>query len=174
MMRSDVFFFDLNPIGGILTMLSEDAQQVEDAFGQIKGSQVTSLAQFIIGIILAFTRDWSMAYTVCLVAILFAFLMLGIVRNAQLKFKHTAAAITIADETLSSVRTVKGCNREDEEVARFHKQCVKSQDAEQAIGKRIVVMICVMTLSMWGITIINMYYGATLVEKGQDSQTSSR
>jgi ABC-type multidrug transport system fused ATPase/permease subunit len=171
MMRSDVLFFDVNPIGGILTMLSEDAQQVEDAFGQMKGSQITSLAQFVIGIIMAFTTDWRMAFiglcSIPLVAIVMVFLMPAIVRDSRLKFTHTSAAITIAEETISSIRTVKGCNREDEEVKRFRRQCELSQEAEQRIGKRLVVMIVVMQLAMWGIAIVNMYYGATLVEKGE-------
>jgi ABC-type multidrug transport system fused ATPase/permease subunit len=170
MMRSDVLFFDINPIGGILTLLSEDAQQVEDAFGQIKGTQITCLAQFLIGIIMAFTRDWRMALVgLCSlppVAIVTMILMPGIVKSAQMKFKRTAAAITIAEETISSVRTVKGCNREDAEVKRFRHECQESQIAEQSIGKRIVVMIVVMTCSMWGVSIVNMYFGATLVDKG--------
>jgi ABC-type multidrug transport system fused ATPase/permease subunit len=36
MMRSEVEYFDRNPIGGILTLLSEDARSVQDAFGLVK------------------------------------------------------------------------------------------------------------------------------------------
>jgi ABC-type multidrug transport system fused ATPase/permease subunit len=57
MMRSDVTFFDVNRIGSILTPLSEDVQQVEDAFGQIKGAQLTNMGQSIMGVCMAFAYD---------------------------------------------------------------------------------------------------------------------
>jgi ABC-type multidrug transport system fused ATPase/permease subunit len=170
MMRSDVTFFDVNPIGGILTLLSEDAQQVEDAFGQIKGTQVTSLAQFVIGIVMAFAYDWRMALiglcSLPALALVMGVLMPGIVRNATARFKFVAESMTIAEETLGSIRTVKGCNREDEEKRRFLRETVYSKRAEQGIGRRLVIAIAAMQVVMWGIAILNMWYGATLVDKG--------
>jgi ABC-type multidrug transport system fused ATPase/permease subunit len=36
MMKYEVAFFDVTPIGGILTFLSEDSQQFQDVFGTVK------------------------------------------------------------------------------------------------------------------------------------------
>ena len=169
MMKNDVSFFDTNPIGGILTLLSEDAQQVEDAFGLIKGQQVQNFGQFIVGIVMAFVYYWQMALialcSIPVIGIVMGILMPGIVKQAGLKFKHIAAAMTIAEETLSSARTVKGCNREDKELERFMKSTKNSAKAEVMIGVYIMIIIFTIQFVMWGDTIGNLYFGAWRVSQ---------
>jgi ABC-type multidrug transport system fused ATPase/permease subunit len=127
MMQSEVAFFDITPIGGILTLLSEDAQQVQDAFGTIKGGQIQSIAQFVSGIIMSFIYSWKMAL-VSLCSIPGIFLVMTIVspfimKSARLKFQHIAESMTIA------VRTVKGFNREEQESERFVQSTEKSSSS---------------------------------------------
>lgn len=171
MMKNEVTFFDVNPIGGILTLLSEDAQQVEDAFGLIKGQQVQNLGQFIVGIVMAFVYYWQMALialaSIPVIGIVLGILMPGIVKQAGLKFLHIANAMTIAEETLSAARTVKGCNREDKELERFMKSTKLSAKAEVMIGVYIIVIIFTIQFVMWGDTIGNLYFGAWRVSQGK-------
>jgi ABC-type multidrug transport system fused ATPase/permease subunit len=171
MMRNEVTFFDVNPIGGVLTLLSEDAQQVEDAFGQIKGRQISNLGQFLIGIIMAFVYCWQMALiglcTIPIVGIVMGIVMPGILKQAGLKFKHTAQSMTIAEESLSSIRTIKGCNREDVEFKRFMKQTKYSEIAEQKIGMYLIAVIGAIQVGMWGVSLLNLWFGAQLVDKGK-------
>jgi ABC-type multidrug transport system fused ATPase/permease subunit len=170
MMRSDVTFFDVNPIGGVLTLLSEDSQQVQDAFGQVKGTQISNLAQFLFGIIMAFTYDWRMALialcAIPFVGLIMGFLMPTIIKQSNIKFKFTASSMTIAEETLSSIRTVKGNNREDVEAHRFLKDSEGAAKAEVRIGYCIIGLVATIQLGMWGFSIINLWYGAGLVDKG--------
>jgi ABC-type multidrug transport system fused ATPase/permease subunit len=44
MMKSEVVFFDVTPIVGILMLLSEDSQQIQYSFETIKGMQIQSFA----------------------------------------------------------------------------------------------------------------------------------
>jgi ABC-type multidrug transport system fused ATPase/permease subunit len=61
MMRSEVEYFDRNPIGGILALFSEEARTVQDAFGFMKGTQLQVIGTFVTGIICHFISRWQMA-----------------------------------------------------------------------------------------------------------------
>lgn len=170
MMQSEVAFFDVNPIGNILTLLSEDAQSVQDAFGTTKGAQFGAVGQFLIGIILAYVYSWRLALvataTIPLLFVLLLSVMPGIIKNSTLRFQCVAESMTIAEETLSSIRTVRGFNREHVEMKRFSKQTEESAKYERRIGIYIVIMICFIQIIIWGATIGNLYWGATLCDKG--------
>ena len=58
MMKDDVAFVDENSIGGILTLLSEDSQIVQEAFGWTEGTQIGNLAQFLMGLIMCIRGSW--------------------------------------------------------------------------------------------------------------------
>lgn len=62
-------------------------------------------------------------------------------KNAKLKFKYVADSMTIAEETLASVRTVRGFNREEAELERFGEATTKASHHETLLGYMIVGMI---------------------------------
>lgn len=169
MMMSEVTFFDVTPIGGILTLLSEDAQMVQDAFGTIKGMQIENVAKFITGIILAFVYSWKLALVscavipVCMIAIMI--FMPFILKRSTTRFAVLAKSMTIAEETLSSIRTVRGFNREDDEIERFKSTSLQATKHEQVIGYLVVGMFTIVMTIVWSDVVANMYFGATLVEK---------
>lgn len=169
MMKNEVTFFDLNPIGNLLTVLSEDAQDVELAFGHTKGTQMQNIGQFLMAIVMAFTKDYRLALialcTVPVMAVVTAILIPGILKYAQIKFVHVSKSMTIAEETLSSIRTVKGCNREDLDKKMFMDQIILSAKAEHKICIFIIILIASIQIIIWGTTIGILYYGATLVSK---------
>ncbi|KAK8860440.1 hypothetical protein M9Y10_012105 [Tritrichomonas musculus] len=171
MMRSEVTFFDIHPIGSILTVLSEDAQDVENAFGQIKGTQFQNVGQFLMGVIMAFTKSWKLALiSLCTVPLMFivtACCIPGIIKQAMIKFKFVAQSMTIAEETLSAIRTVKGCNREDMDCDRFLDATKKSAKAEEKMGGYVLILVVCIQLIIWGFTILILYYGSTLVDKNE-------
>lgn len=171
MMRSEVAFFDVNPIGGILTLLSEDSQLVQEAFGTTKGTQVSNVAQFIVGLLMAFIYSWKLALvalaSIPVIAIVLLCFMPGIVRHATAKFQCVAQSMTIAEETLAAIRTVKGVNKEDWEIGRFVKYTEKSATHEKKIGLMIAIMMSIVMLVIWGMVSGNLYFGATLVKSGE-------
>lgn len=166
MMKSEVTFFDTTPIGGVLTMLSEDAQQVQDAFGTTKSTQIACLGQFLSGIILAFVYSWQMALVaVAIIPILgiVVFIMVPpIVKHTGLRFKYLQEGMTIAEETLSSIRTVRGFNREDEEIKRFDSTIRSSSKQEQIVGYIICALMCVIMALIWAMTLFNLWFGSYL------------
>jgi hypothetical protein len=51
-MKSEFVIFYVTPNGGILALLSEDNQEIQDGIETIKGMQIQSFTQIIIGIIM--------------------------------------------------------------------------------------------------------------------------
>ena len=175
-MMSEVTFFDVTPIGGILTLLSEDAQMVQDAFGTIKGTQIENIAKFITGIVLAFVYSWKLALVSCAVipvcSIAIMIFMPFIIKRSTLRFAVLAKSMTIAEETLSSIHTVRGFNREDDEIERFKSTSLISTKHEQVIGYLVVAMFTIVMTIVWTDVVANMYFGATLVEKSMKGDKS--
>jgi ABC-type multidrug transport system fused ATPase/permease subunit len=170
MMRSEVTFFDTNPVGGILTLLSEDSQLVQDAFGAAKGKQLSGIGQFLCGIILAYVYSWRIALVATAIVpammIAFGIFIPPVVKRNKAKFTHISASMTIAEEALSAVRTVKTFNREEREINRFMSEVESGAHNEAVIG---VLMACAMSVVMtvvWAGVVGNLYYGATLVVDG--------
>lgn len=171
MMRSEVTFFDVNSIGGILTLLAEDSQMVQDAFGQTKGTQITNLAQFIVGIICAYAYSWKMALivtaTIPCITVTVSMFMPTIMKYAILKFRYVAESTTIAEETLASIRTVRGFNQEANEAKRYKEITAMSSEYEKKIGILLVFLMSLSLGFLWASVLGNLYFGATLVAKGE-------
>ncbi|KAK8837428.1 hypothetical protein M9Y10_036423 [Tritrichomonas musculus] len=62
LIKLDVAFFDVTPIGNILTLLSEDAESIEMSFGTVKATQFQSITNCILGLIFAFIQKWQVAF----------------------------------------------------------------------------------------------------------------
>ena len=175
MMKSEITFFDVNPIGGILTLLSEDSQMVQTAFGTSKGQQVSSLGQFLMGIIFAYIYSWKIALiataTIPVCGIIMFFFLPGVIKQSTLRFLWLSKSMTIAEETLASVRTVRGFNREEDEIKRFLATQDKAMHHEQVIGYILAFMMtCVMAI-IWGMVLGNLYYGCVIVQENIDAGT---
>ncbi|EAX95163.1 ABC transporter family protein [Trichomonas vaginalis G3] len=168
MMQNDVTFFDTNPIGGILTLLSEDSQQVQQAFGTEKGTQISNLAQFITGIVFAYVYSWKLALIATAIipvaGIFMAFFMPAVIKEASRRFLSLSKSMTIAEETLSSVRTVRGFNREEDEIVRFEKSQYETIKSERRIGFLMSGMGSIIMILLWAMVLGNLYYGTHLVQ----------
>ena len=171
LMKSEVAFFDVTPIGNILTLLSEDAESIEMAFGTVKATQFQSITQGILGLIFAFTRKWQVAFvSICfipIVAICLLCIIPSILKNSALKFKHVSKSMTIAEETLSAVRTVRGFCREEAETKRFVRATKDGAKHDRNIGLLIALFLFVVLVSVIADLLADFYYGATFVDKNE-------
>jgi ABC-type multidrug transport system fused ATPase/permease subunit len=86
-------------------------------------------------------------------------------KHSTLKADFTAKTMTIAEETISSIRTVRSFNRENTELERFSTANRIAQHHEKVIGVHMVVMIFLVFVVVWGSIIALFYYGITLLDK---------
>ncbi|KAH0790555.1 ABC transporter family protein [Histomonas meleagridis] len=168
MMRSDVKFFDVRPVGDILTLLSEDAESVQLSFGKVKGVQAASLSQGVTGVVFAFVSGWDIALImlICvpLIAIVLGIIVPSILRNSDDKFHYTSQSMTIAEETLASVRTVRGFNREEYEIGRFAEATKNASKHERNISLILSVFLLFVLCIVVANVLCDFYYGAVKVD----------
>jgi ABC-type multidrug transport system fused ATPase/permease subunit len=168
MMRNEVAFFDTNPIGGILSLLSEDARLVQDAFGPIKGTQIQSIVSFLAAIVAQFFYSWKMSLmylgSFILIFATMPIFVPGVEKHSTLKAEFNAKSMTIAEEAISSIRTVRSFNREDKELSRYSEANRKAQHHEKLVGAYMVAMVFVMFTLVWGSIIALFYYGVTVMD----------
>lgn len=171
LMVNDVPYFDVTPIGSVLTLLGEDSQLVQDNFGTIKGIQFQNMGQFIAGIILCYVYQWKLALiTTCVLPfaiIVIYFFSKYIDNHINRKFFYITRMMTIAEETLSCIRTVKGFNREDIEYDRFMKEVKDAVKEEIKALTGVNIMFSIIMIGVWAIIIGNMYYGGKMVDNGE-------
>jgi ABC-type multidrug transport system fused ATPase/permease subunit len=148
MMRTEVTFFDTNSIGSILTLISEDVRSIQDAFGPVKGTQLQGIATFIAAVIAQFIYYWKMAliYLGSLVilfggAAIFAPFM---DKHSKVKAEMAAQSMTIAEEAVSAIRTIRGFNREEEEFRRYSTANRTGHYHEKISGAYTAAMVFVM------------------------------
>lgn len=171
LMRSDVTFFDRNSIGAILTMFGDDAKLVEENFGTLKGNQIQNIGIFLSCIIGIYVYRWQIGLIMtCLIP--FFVITIGIIGkfiapHAPLKFAADSAAITIADKAISSIRTVRSFNRENEEINRFIKKTNDMDYEAKKISNCVLVLITTIFTSLWVVIAGNLYYGGTFVRDGK-------
>jgi len=170
MMKSEVTFFDITPIGSILTLLSEDAQLVQNAFGKVKSTQISSLSMFLSGMIMAFFLNWKLslaAFSIIPINLIYVMMFQKpITEKADLSFKHTSSAMTVAEESISYVRTVKSFNRGNVQSKLFLQHTIDGSIVEKDIGVLMTWMFNVSITLVWSMIAVIIYMGAVQISKG--------
>lgn len=171
LMHSEISFFDATPIGTILTLLSEDSESVQLSFGRVKGVQIATISQGIVGIIMGLVRCWQVSLISLIPIPIIGLILLAIVpsimKNSAEKFKHVSDSMTIAEETLGAIRTVRGFNREEVETNRFMESTKKSAHHDAQISILITVFFFCVLVVVTGDLLADFYYGATFVDQGK-------
>eukprot|EP00731_Ephydatia_muelleri_P002337 Em0001g2337a len=122
-LRQDIGWFDSNPSGELASRLSDDLDKIHDGIGEKLSLFIQWMATFFGGIVISFVRSWKVALlllafipVLALCASLFAKLAASLTTKAQ---KQYASAGAVAEEVLSSIRTVVALGGEDKECARY-------------------------------------------------------
>ena len=166
-LRQDVGYFDTHSAGELNTRLFDDVRKISLGIGDKLGIGLQATCQAIAGVIVGFYFGWKM----CLVIMATAPLMAGVgylfftatTRFTQAELDAYAKAGDVAEEVLSSIRTVKAFNGQPTESERYSSNL---EDARQvgvkkgtflglAMGITYMVLFLVYALAFW--------YGARLV-----------
>lgn len=151
-------------------MLSEDSQILQDVFGNTKGVQIQNLSQFLSGVISLFVFRWELGLVLVgslpVIFLISQRFLPGIELSTKLKFLGVSKSMTIAEEALSSIRTVKGFNNEEYELQKFVTATKLGAKHESMVGVKMTLMGMTMLLILWAVVLSNLYFGATMVDKG--------
>ncbi|PIO69295.1 ABC transporter transmembrane region [Teladorsagia circumcincta] len=124
-LRQDITWFDKNNSGTLATKLFDNLERVKEGTGDKLGLMIQFVAQFFGGFIVAFTYDWKLTLIMMSLApfmiICGAFIAKLMASAATREAKKYAVAGGIAEEVLTSMRTVIAFNGQPYECERYEK-----------------------------------------------------
>ena len=166
-MTFDVAFYDTHSIGSLLTVLGEDSAVIQECFGTSKGLQVQNLGQFLVGWILTMVYSWKLGLIMlCIVPVVVVLMLIFhpyIDKCGRISFIYTAKSVTIADETISAIRTVRGFNCEESDAQRYVKESTQSSKYQSYVIFLLGGMFSIVMIVIWGAVDAMLYYASTLV-----------
>ncbi|KAJ8025239.1 Multidrug resistance protein 1A [Holothuria leucospilota] len=172
-LSQDITWFDERKGGELTTRISDDINKIRTGTGDKLGLAVQSMSTAIAGVIIGFSRSWRLALVV--VAVSMGLVLPVFAISAVLVKKYTQGALdayakagAVAEEVLSSIRTVTAFGGEAKELDRYSsflgdakKESIKKAAAESgALGGIFFVVYIAYAMAFW--------YGTILIINSQE------
>uniref|UniRef100_A0A8C2UCI6 Bile salt export pump n=1 Tax=Coturnix japonica TaxID=93934 RepID=A0A8C2UCI6_COTJA len=130
-MRMDIGWFDCTSVGELNTRISDDVNKINEAIADQVAIFIQRLTTFVCGFLLGFISGWKLTLVIIAVSPLIgigaAVYGLAVAKLTGRELKAYAKAGAVADEVLSSIRTVAAFGGEKKEVERYDKNLVYAQ-----------------------------------------------
>jgi ABC-type multidrug transport system fused ATPase/permease subunit len=129
-------FFDRRSLGDMISRLSDDIEEIEELMLSEIASAITYLFQFIFFVGALFYLQWRLALVSLFVVPLFLLVARYFsrkLRGATREERRRSGSISaVAEESLSNAALVQAYNRQENEIARFHRENEGSFVAQMA------------------------------------------
>ncbi|XP_067843433.1 bile salt export pump-like isoform X2 [Heptranchias perlo] len=166
-MRMEIGWFDCNSAGELNTRMSDNINKINDAIADQVGIFIQRFTTFVTGFLLGFVSGWKLTLVIIAVSPLIglgaALMALFVSKLTSLGLKAYAKAGAVAEEVLSSIRTVAAFSGEKKEAERYDRNLVFAQ----RWGVRKGMIMGVFTGYMWMIIFLcyalAFWYGSHLI-----------
>ncbi|XP_068179994.1 ATP-dependent translocase ABCB1 isoform X2 [Antennarius striatus] len=170
-MRQEIGWFDVNETGELNTRLTDDVYKIQEGISDKTGLLIQAFTTFIASFIIGFTKGWKLTLVILAVspalgisAALFSKIVASFTTKEQAAY---AKAGGVAEEVLSSIRTVFAFSGQNREIKRYHKNLEdaknmgikKAISANVAMGATFLMIYLSYALAFW--------YGSTLILAGE-------
>ncbi|XP_053120882.1 bile salt export pump isoform X2 [Hemicordylus capensis] len=171
-MRMDIGWFDCTSVGELNTRISDDVNKINDAIADQVAIFIQRFTTFIGGFLLGFASGWKLTLVIIAVSPLIGIgagmIGLAVAKLTGKELKAYAKAGAVADEVLSSIRTVAAFGGEKKEVERYDKNLVFAQNW----GIRKGIIMGFFTGFIWCVIFLcyalAFWYGSKLVLEEQE------
>uniref|UniRef100_A0A8V1A6Q6 Bile salt export pump n=1 Tax=Gallus gallus TaxID=9031 RepID=A0A8V1A6Q6_CHICK len=126
-MRMDIGWFDCTSVGELNTRISDDVNKINEAIADQVAIFIQRLTTFVCGFLLGFISGWKLTLVIIAVSPLIGVGAAAVAKLTGRELKAYAKAGAVADEVLSSIRTVAAFGGEKKEVERYDKNLVYAQ-----------------------------------------------
>uniref|UniRef100_A0A8C3LMS0 Bile salt export pump n=1 Tax=Chrysolophus pictus TaxID=9089 RepID=A0A8C3LMS0_CHRPC len=162
-MRMDIGWFDCTSVGELNTRISDDVNKINEAIADQVAIFIQRLTTFVCGFLLGFISGWKLTLVIIAVSPLIGIGAAAVAKLTGRELKAYAKAGAVADEVLSSIRTVAAFGGEKKEVERYDKNLVYAQHW----GIRKGIIMGVFSGYMWFVIFLcyalAFWYGSKLV-----------
>uniref|UniRef100_A0A8C2I7G7 ATP-binding cassette, sub-family B (MDR/TAP), member 11a n=1 Tax=Cyprinus carpio TaxID=7962 RepID=A0A8C2I7G7_CYPCA len=166
-MRMEIGWFDCNSIGELNTRISDDINKINNAIADQVSIFIERISTFIFGFMVGFIGGWKLTLVVIavspLIGLAAGLMAMSVARLTGRELKAYAKAGAVADEVLSSLRTVAAFGGEHKEAERYDRNLAEAQ----AWGIKKGAIIGVFQGYLWCIIFLcyalAFWYGSKLV-----------
>ncbi|XP_075068305.1 ATP-binding cassette sub-family B member 5 isoform X4 [Mixophyes fleayi] len=170
-LSQEISWFDVTKSGELNTRLTEDINKINDGIGDKVGHLVQNCATFVAGLVVGLIKGWQLALVIMatspLVAISTAICSKMVVSLTSQELSAYAKAGAVAEEVLSSIRTVVAFGGQEKEIKRYSNNLGeakkigirKSITSQFAVGVMFFLIYASYGLGFW--------YGTTLILGGK-------
>lgn len=166
-MRMEIGWFDCTSVGELNTRLSDDINKINDAIADQVAIFVQRFTTFVCGFCVGFVKGWKLTLVIIaaspLIGVGAGLMALFVARLTGMELQAYAKAGAVADEVLTSIRTVAAFGGEKKEVQRYDRNLVSAQ----RWGIRKGLIMGFFTGYIWMIIFLcyglAFWYGSTLV-----------
>ncbi|OLY84487.1 Multidrug resistance protein 1 [Smittium mucronatum] len=166
-LRQDMSWFDKVSAGDLTTRISSDVSIIQEGIGVKLAYLIQYLSTFLGGFILAFVRGWKMALVVLSIMPILG--TIGYFMSSSVG-KHTkniqdryAKSGSIANEALSSMRTVMAFNGQSRELDRYIKSVDEAEISELKKSRSLALGLGGVFFCIYAIYSLGFWYGAKLI-----------
>ncbi|XP_036041396.1 bile salt export pump isoform X2 [Onychomys torridus] len=171
-MRMEIGWFDCTSVGELNSRFSDDVNKINEAIADQMALFIQRAVTAICGFLVGLFRGWKLTLVIFsvspLIGIGAAIIGLSVSKFTELELKAYAKAGSIADEVISSIRTVAAFGGENKEVERYEKNLVFAQHW----GIRKGMVMGFFTGYMWCLIFLcyalAFWYGSSLVLDEED------
>ncbi|XP_038572710.1 bile salt export pump isoform X1 [Micropterus salmoides] len=166
-MRMEIGWFDCTSIGELNTRMSDDINKINDAIADQVAIFLQRFTTFVGGFCIGFIKGWKLTLVIVsaspLIGIGAGLMALFVAKLTGMELQAYAKAGAVADEVLSSIRTVAAFGGEKKEVKRYDNNLISAQ--RWGIRKGLVMGF--FTGFMWMVIFLcyalAFWYGSSLV-----------
>ncbi|CAF4986209.1 unnamed protein product [Rotaria magnacalcarata] len=160
-LSKDLFFFDTHKTGQLILHLTDDTHKIQDGIGNKFGSAIEMVTTFISCTIIGFIRGWKLSLVIIsfssVIFITTAVLFKVTTKMTVIELKAYGKAGIVAEEVISSIRTVLAYIGQEKEIHRYEKyldearKCAIRKSVTNGIttGITYFLLFCVYALGFW-------------------------
>uniref|UniRef100_UPI0037E85483 bile salt export pump n=1 Tax=Semicossyphus pulcher TaxID=241346 RepID=UPI0037E85483 len=130
-MRMEIGWFDCNSVGELNTRISDDINKINNAMADQVSIFIERISTFVFGFMVGFIGGWKLTLVVIavspLIGIAAGLMAMAVARLTGRELEAYAKAGAVADEVLSSIRTVAAFGGEEKEAERYDKNLAEAQ-----------------------------------------------
>nr|XP_057939637.1 ATP-dependent translocase ABCB1-like isoform X2 [Doryrhamphus excisus] len=166
-MRQDIGWFDVNDTGELNTRLIEDVYKIQEGIGDKVGMLLQSISTFVVSLVVGLCKGWKLTLVLLaacpllgLTAALFSEVVTSFTSKEQAAYAKAGA---VAEEVLSSIRTVFAFSGQKKEIDRYHKHLedAKKMGIKAALSANVIMGFTFLMIYLS--YALAFWYGSTLV-----------
>jgi ATP-binding cassette subfamily B (MDR/TAP) protein 1 len=170
LLDQEIGYFDMKRTGQLVNDLAE-TELVQDAYSTKFGEIFKNMIQGVLGIILGLIAGWQMALIMLSAAPLLIVTLGGagsLTRFfvAKITAKMNGAA-SVANEVISSMRTVRSMDGEEKEKDRYTRELKRAESFFIFKAISLGISIGLVSFFIWGAIALGFWFGGTLSVRGQ-------